>query len=103
HVVAFRRIAPIIKPKRAMWILYPPHLISSTPRLWNTRRYFDQGQHPVFSFLIDVYNKTRLSTLILKTTGWGYNRSDYYSLEWSLYDSSDGLAVAGFTAFEESV
>jgi hypothetical protein len=39
----------------------------------------------------------------LKTTGWGYNRSDYYSLEWNLYDASDDSIAPGYACFEKSV
>lgn len=103
HPGVFRRVVPVIKPKRAIWVLYPPHLISCTPRLWNTRRQFEPARHPVYGFGIDQFNKTKLSTLVLKTTGWGYNRSDYYSLEWSLYDASDDLVAPGYVSFEQSV
>lgn len=102
HCGIFRRVVPVVKPKRAIWVLYPPHIISCGHG-WTTRRAFDPVRHPVYASLIDLFNKTRFSTLVLKTTGWGYNRKDYYSLEWSLYNAADSLPDSGYAAFENAV
>lgn len=103
HSTVFQRVVSVVKPKRAIWVLYPPHLISCTPGGWNTRKTINPTKYPIYAFLVEQFNKTKCSTLILKATGWGYNREDYYSLEWSLYDGSDDRIEAGYSSFENAV
>ncbi len=101
HAGVFNRVVPVIRPTRALWIIYPPHVITCGHG-WVTRRNVDPATHPVLAFLLACYNETRLSTLVLKATGWGANRSDYYTLEWSLYDPKDTLPDSGYARFESA-
>ena len=88
HARAFDLIAPKIRPHQALWVLYPPHLITVTPDGWTGNK-IDAAFHPFLFRIVEVFNKTSLSDLLLKGLGWGYNKHGYYTLEWSLYDEQD--------------
>jgi hypothetical protein len=97
HAKAFARLAPLLQPKRAIWTIYPPHLISVTPLLWQTRTRFDEQADPWAFWFVGVWNQLRLSKVLLMNTGIGANTSDGYTLEWGLYDPADsrlGLDLA---------
>jgi hypothetical protein len=102
HARAFERIVPNLTPHLALWVLYPPHLITVTPDGWKGKK-IDPGLHPVLYRVVEVFNKTSLSDLILKAVGWGYNKHGYYTLEWALYDEQDSYEEIGYAAFEEAV
>ena len=103
HALAFEQIVDIVKPRQVIWAIYPPHLISVSNRRWNTLDSFDQDAHPIFTPLVGFYNQTSLSSLILESTGWGINRPDPYTREWSLYDEQDSSLDKGYRAFEQAV
>ncbi|MGD0090731.1 MAG: hypothetical protein ABSE73_12495 [Planctomycetota bacterium] len=102
HARALERVAGVFKPKRALWILYPPHLITVCKNKWRARGVVDPVDHPCLAWGIGLYNRTRLSLAIMSATGWGFNRDDYFTLEWSLYDPADTLVDSGFDAFEQA-
>lgn len=58
--------------------------------------------HPFLFSLVKAYNRLKISSLILKVTGWGLNRPDYYSLEWDLYNPKFHGYQEGYRQFEES-
>jgi len=103
HARAFEKAADAVKPRRAIWVLYPPHLITATRNAWRARRSVDPKKHPWTSGSFAQFNKTRISDLILASTGWGYNRSDYYTREYSLYDKQDAYPERGYEQFEKAV
>jgi hypothetical protein len=103
HALAFKQTIDVIKPREAIWVIYPPHLVSVSKRRWNTLAYFEQEDHPYLSPIVEFYNQTNLSSLILSSTGWGVNRSDIYTREWALYDDEDTSLEKGYQAFEKSV
>lgn len=103
HALAFKQIVDVVRPRQAIWVLYPPHLISVSKRHWNTPITFDEDAHPFLDQLAGFYNQTKLSSVILKATGWGVNRLDYYTREWSLYDGQDTTVDDGYWAFEKAV
>lgn len=103
HAQAFEQIVDVVKPRRVIWVIYPPHLISVSTRRWNTRATFDEDAHPFLAQIVDFYNQTNLSGVILASTGWGVNAPDYYTLEWSLYDDQDSTLDMGYWAFEKAV
>jgi hypothetical protein len=108
HALAFTNVVDTINPVRAVWVIYPPHLISASAPLgrttgWVTSGYINPVKNPRFASLVKLYNSTRLSTVILMATGWGVNRSDYYTREWALYDPTDKSVAGGFEVFERAV
>lgn len=46
HATVFRRILPLLNPKRAIWVLYPPHIISCTAGGWTTRKIISPENTP---------------------------------------------------------
>ena len=103
HATVLGRVAPRVRPRKAIWVLYPPHIISCTPMGWYTRTNIDTHRYPVLGWLLERLNRLKLSTLILKATGWGYNRSDYYSLEWTLYDPAESGNDGAYEIFDKAV
>jgi hypothetical protein len=103
HLKVFRRIVPVLGPKLAIWAVYPPHVISCTGAGWYTRRNISKKAHPFLFALVQYYNRLTLSSLVLKVTGWGLNRPDYYSLEWDLYDPKFSGYDEGYRQFEQAV
>lgn len=103
HAAVFARVAPLIRPRRAIWVLYPPHIISCTPMGWYTRTNIDTHRYPLRAWLIEKFNRLKLSTLVLKATGWGYNRPDYYSLEWTLYEPGESVNDSAYARFDKAV
>ena len=102
HARAFELAVVKLKPSQALWVLYPPHLITVTPDGWQGKK-IDAAAHPLLHKIVEAFNKTFLSDLILKAFGWGYNKHGYYTLEWSLYDEKDSYEEVGYSVFEEAV
>lgn len=86
----------------AVWVIYPPHLITVSDGGWQTKKQLNKNEHPWFYWLAEKYNGTRISKVILAGFGWGLNRADYYSPEWSLYDTKDNYADSGYRVFEDA-
>lgn len=103
HVLAFERTVPVIRPKIAIWVVYPPHIVSASPMGWNTRINFDTEKSPFLNSVSSAYNATKISDLILRASGWGLNRSNYHTREWSLYDPLDSSLDDGYICFQKSV
>lgn len=103
HARVFERLADRLHPRVAVWTIYPPHLISATTNGWNTRRRISPDKAPFLCKMISGFNKTRLSGFILASTGWGMNRDDYFTPEWSLYDLQDSTVEEGYRVFEQTV
>lgn len=103
HASAFAHAVPTVKPAEAIWVIYPPHLVTISDRGWASRRTIDPKAHPLLSGLVRWFNTTKLSAILITTTGVGWNRSNYETLEYSLYDAKDRTMDSGYTAFEEAV
>lgn len=102
HARAFERVVDVVQPRRAIWILFPPHLITVTHNPWRTRQ-IDPEKHPLASACFKEFNRTRTSKAILQATGLGCNRSNYYTCEFSLYDKDDDYVEHGYEVFEGAV
>ncbi|MEM7031232.1 MAG: LamG-like jellyroll fold domain-containing protein [Chloroflexota bacterium] len=99
HAQVFEQIAPRLSPEKVIWIIYPNHLVSASKGGWQAPQISDT-EHPFFHQLIAYYNQTHLSTLILQATGIGWNRPNYYTKEWALYDNRSQDVETGYQAFE---
>lgn len=102
HVLALKRAVPHVRPKVAIWVVYPSHLISASSSGWNTRLWIDEKRNPCSSWIAGVYNTTKVSDLVLRSSGWGVNRSNYHTLEWSLYDAEDRSLDDGYKVFNKA-
>jgi len=103
HARVFERIVPLLKPQIALWIVYPPHIISATPLGWRSKNQIKQDDHPYLHKLIDIYNKTSISRAIQATIGFSVNSSDYMTAEYSLYNDLDDREELGYLVFSDSV
>jgi hypothetical protein len=52
--------------------------------------------------VIAAYNTTKLSNLMLAAFGWGFNRNNPYTAEFSLYAEGTRSEEAGYRAFEDA-
>ena len=103
HAEAFKQIVDVVKPRQVIWTIYPWHLISLSDGGWRARVRFDENAHPFLSQVVDFYNQTNLSSVILTATGWGVNRFDFYTLEYALYDEQDTSMKMAYWEFEKAV
>lgn len=102
HAKVFGYITKKIKFKQAIWFLYPPHLITLSKYAWHTNTNVVK-ENKILYWIIQKYNTTELSKLFLKVFGIGWNRSDYYTPEWSLYDNEDKREEASYKLFIKAV
>ncbi|HXH94231.1 MAG TPA: hypothetical protein VNN25_21825 [Thermoanaerobaculia bacterium] len=103
HVLAFRRVIDEVNPTQAIWVLYPPHLITISDGSWMSRRVVDKKKHPLLFRAVAWFNSTKLSALLITTTGVGWNRSNYETLEYSLYDAKDQSLETAYSSYEAAV
>lgn len=85
-----------------IWVIYPPHLITVSDGGWLTQLNVSKDEHPWLYWIVENYNKSRISKVVLATLGWGVNSSDYYTPEWSLYDVLDSYAETGYMKFKKA-
>ena len=84
----------------AVWVIYPPHLITASLGSWNSRTQIKKEEHPLFFKIIEQYNNTALSKALLAGLGIGVNAIDYYTREWSLYEKNDRYLDSGYVVFD---
>ena len=68
-----------------------------------SRRVVDKESHPRLFRAVEWFNSTKLSALLIKTTGIGWNRPNYETLEYSLYDAKDESLESAYRRYEEAV
>jgi hypothetical protein len=103
HALAFRHVIDEVSPTQAIWVLYPAHLITISDGSWMSRRVVDKERHPWLFRAVERFNSTKLSALLITTTGIGWNRSNYETLEYSLYDAKDQSLESAYRRYEEAV
>jgi hypothetical protein len=103
HVLAFRHVIDEVNPTQAVWVLYPAHLITISDGSWMSRRVIDKESQPWMFRAVGWFNSTKLSALLIKTTGLGWNRSNYETLEYSLYDAKDESLESAYRRYEAAV
>jgi hypothetical protein len=104
HAKAYRQIADKINHSKVIWTIYPPHLITLGASGWQSSNFWPVKSGGMLERFIKVWNATKLSALLVYTTGYGINTYDYYNKEYVLYskdaatslnDTLDMLTKAG--------
>ncbi|WP_417336327.1 hypothetical protein [Halobacteriovorax marinus] len=103
HSLVFQEVTMKHHFKKAVWFIYAPHLISISPPGWKTKNNINKKEKPFLYSLIAFFNTTEVSSLLLKTLGVGWNRTDYYTPEWSLFNKDSDRAKTGYKKFTESL
>lgn len=103
HALAFRHVIDEVGPTQAIWVLYPAHLITISDGSWMSRRVVDKEKHAWLFRAVEWFNSTKLSALLITTTGLGWNRSNYETLEYSLYDAKDQSLESAYSRYEAAV
>lgn len=85
HATAYERLASIISHNQVVWTIYPPHLITLSPGAWQSNFQIPAQKGSLLECCLSVWNKSKLSSLVLIFTGLGVNRADYYNQENQLF------------------
>ena len=105
HNYAYQFIEPIIEHETVVWMIYPPHLISLTGRGWNS--FYQINEQHYLNFVVQYWNKTEISQLFLRVTGFGINTHGYFDREFELYEQEHQpdvtLALKQFETHLESI
>lgn len=101
HRDVFQRVTNEKNFTKAVWFIYPPHLITAGKVGWKTVYNVEKDNIIVYK-VINLYNKLYLSDLLLKVFGVGFNRTDYYTREWSLYENTTTNCYS-YEVFENSL